>query len=112
MGLQEFIMYCSRKWFQVLVHGLFPVLKASVLLSAQSSTSKMKIKNMVPISLLILIPQWWLLIIVLTHIWNERKDFVTFKPLTQADDTSGVTTIHKNQDCPQGIGNIILRISL
>ena len=46
-----------------------------------------------------------------THIWNERKDFVSFKPLTQADDTSGVTTIHKDQDFSEGIGDVILRIS-
>ena len=111
MGLSGFIMYCSRKWSQVLVHGLFSVLKESVLLYAQSSPSKMKTKNMVPISLLILILQWWLLIIALTHIWNERKDFITFKPLTQEDDTSGVTMIHKDQDFPQEIGDVTLRIS-
>ena len=46
-----------------------------------------------------------------THIWNERKDFDNFRPLTQADDNSGVTTIQENQDYTQGIGDVTIRLS-
>lgn len=31
--------------------------------------------------------------------------------MTQTYDTSGVTTIHKDQDFPQGIGDVTIRLS-